>query len=70
MGPMASNQKSVLKATRIAIRPREPASRASDRQGSMRVSVGFWVLEVEEAGDPGLWVSERGGSCAPDSSLA
>lgn len=68
MGPMATNQKFVLRATTTHIRPREPASSARDRQGSMGTggALGFRVLGDEDAGDPDSWVSEGGGGgCAP-----
>lgn len=61
---MATNQKSVLRATREAIRPREPASRASDRQGSMGRVLGFCVPDDEKVTDPGCRLGERR-SCAP-----
>lgn len=68
MGPTATNQKFVLRATMTDIRPREPASRARDRQGSMGSggALGFWVLGDEDAGDPDSWVSKGGeGGCGP-----
>lgn len=41
MGPWATNQKFVLRATKRDTRPRELVRRARDRQGSMGVKVGF-----------------------------
>lgn len=53
---MATNQKSVLRATRTDRRPREPERRARDRQGSMGGMLGFQVQGDEGAGDPDSWV--------------
>lgn len=42
--PMATIQKSVLRAISVEVRPREPVSRARDRQGSMDTALGFHFL--------------------------
>lgn len=52
---MATIQKSVLRAIRVEIRPREPASRARDRQGSMDTALGFHFLGDEDTDNPDYW---------------
>lgn len=65
MGPVATIQKSVLRAIREEVRPRKPASRARDRQGSMDTALGFYFLWGKGTDNPAYWVLEKGEGHAP-----
>lgn len=47
LGPVATIQKSVLRAIREEVRPKRPASRARERQGSMDTALAFYFLWVK-----------------------
>lgn len=63
---MATIQKSVVRAIREEVRPREPANRARDRQGSMDTALGFHFLGDKDTDDPDCWLLEKEKGHAPE----